>query len=671
MPFDIISHNTSSAPVDATPPGYVEYAAWLSDDLLVMVGWFPAAADASLTAALALDGLIVPLDIQWVAYPRRDILGADPTNGKVLVVRLRSPRPTGGQLGVLLIHSGSTVLELAPSDLAQSITDLPTLIHEGLMPLDTATRIAALDLLSSVLPAHERNGNGLQLSRRLFAIREALRTQQPACVIAPDQAQSLYIDTIAAVGDTGFYIQGWLRDRDSAIARLTAVAPEGFRVQLLDRLVLYPRPDIRAFYGDASGDGLSAGQGFVCYFDTGRPSYLPSGWVFELHLRGGAVLEAAAPTVVNDPIAARTLILSGLPLSILPHESLMLNHIFPAISQTQQHQPTQAEIASIVQYGPPPLTPDVSIVVPLYRRIDFVEQQLAQFVHDPELRQTDLIYVLDSPELADQLRDIAPFLYELYHTPFRIVVLKRNAGFSAASNAGARVGHGRLLLLLNSDVIPDQPGWLGRMVTFYDTTPRVGALGPKLLYEDDTLQHAGMYFHLPRATPLANLWQNMHYYKGLHRSLPAANVVRRVPGITGACLMVAMERFHQVGGLQALYVQGDHEDSDLCLRLIAAGYENWYLPDAELYHLEGQSYPDQMRGRNALYNRWLHTHLWGEQIVAVMERYTLAAPSPGTMQAQPDADPLKQDTWHIPQGKQRHPRRRSPRQRNTAFAGHR
>jgi GT2 family glycosyltransferase len=198
------------------------------------------------------------------------------------------------------------------------------------------------------------------------------------------------------------------------------------------------------------------------------------------------------------------------------------------------------------------------------------------------------------------------------------VTLKRNAGYSAANNVGVSLARGRLLLLLNSDVLPDQPGWLGVMAAFYDVTPGIGALGPKLLYEDDSLQHAGMYFSLLAS---AGVWENRHYFKGLHRSLAAANVPRPVPAVTGACLMIDSALYKEVGGLRGTYVQGDHEDSDLCLRLIEAGYENWYLPTAELYHLEGQSYPGALRQLTSQYNAWLHTQLWNEHIEAVMARY--------------------------------------------------
>jgi GT2 family glycosyltransferase len=274
-------------------------------------------------------------------------------------------------------------------------------------------------------------------------------------------------------------------------------------------------------------------------------------------------------------------------------------------------------IDKVAQYGTPPPNPTASIIIPLYGRIDFIEQQMAQFVQDPEISQADIIYVLDSPELSEAIFAAAPRLERLYRVPFRVATLKANVGYSGANNAGVSLARGRLLLLLNPDILPDRPGWLGRMASFYDVTPKVGALGPKLLYEDDAVQHAGLFFYREQAS---GLWNNEHYYKGMHRTLPPANVTRPVPAVSAACLMVAADLYGQLGGLSGLYIQGDYEDTDLCLRLIEAGRENWYLADVELYHLEGQSYPVGIRQLTGPYNRWLHSRQWGWLIEGIMSR---------------------------------------------------
>src|SRR5262249_13380419 len=152
--------------------------------------------------------------------------------------------------------------------------------------------------------------------------------------------------------------------------------------------------------------------------------------------------------------------------------------------------------------------------------------------------------MLDSPELADKLRQLAARLCVLYKTGFRIVGMKTNGGYSAANNTGAELARGKLLLFLNSDVLPDRPGWLRRMAEFYTAARDIGALGCKLVYEDNSLQHAGMTF-----SPLLGTqeYANVHYFKGMHRSLPAANVTRRVPAVTAACLMIDAGLYREMG----------------------------------------------------------------------------------------------------------------------------
>jgi GT2 family glycosyltransferase len=81
--------------------------------------------------------------------------------------------------------------------------------------------------------------------------------------------------------------------------------------------------------------------------------------------------------------------------------------------------------------------------------------------------------------------------------------------------------------------------------------------------------------------------------------------------------MIASDLYQKMGGLSGDYVQGDFEDSDLCLRLLAAGRQNWYFADVALYHLEASSYDPERRRLHDSFNRWLHTHLWAERLKAL------------------------------------------------------
>jgi GT2 family glycosyltransferase len=501
------------------------------------------------------------------------------------------------------------------------LTDLGTILTERLSGLGNGVARQVVEFISAAPTAHGLSDErDLALGSKLHTLRDALRQQLPPVAVEGDQPLSGHVDALMPIDDSAFFMMGWMRDGEAHITGLTAVTPEGEWCELLGRLFRLELPDFEVFAEGPYREPVD-GSKFVAYFETSSPSRLREPWVFELQNETGRAMEMYARPEVADIPSARAKILRSVPESALPDEQLMSNHIFPAIDRIQERASRSVEVANVVDYGHPEEAPEVSIIVPLYQRIDLVEHQLLQFNCDPEIRAEELIYVLDSPELDKAMADQARQLARLYRVPFRVVAMAHNAGFGAATNAGVSVARGRLLLLLNSDVLPAGPGWLGKMRAFHDSTADIGALGAKLLYEDDSLQHAGLYFEMMREGPTAGSWANMHYFKGLHKDLPAANVARPVPGVTAACLLIDKDLYERVGGLADVYVQGDYEDSELCLRLLEAGRENWYLPAAELYHLEGCSYSPTERGMTASYNRWLQTRRWGQAIEDVMTRY--------------------------------------------------
>ena len=588
----------------------LEHAASLAPDLLLLVARLGSSARTAVRASLHLGDRPYSLETRAMTCAG--------SGARLIVLELPSSAPDRCSFRSLVLEAGKASLALDPAALSRASTDLRTLVRDSLAGLDAEARAEVMEFLAAAAGGPRDAEDGLGLSKSLHLIREAIRERLPCSAIERGRPQAVHVESLLAIDERAFYVKGWMRSEDARVCSLAAVSPEGSRVELLEGLFRHARKDIDDFYGTEPDSPRASKCGFLGYFETGAPSRLPDGWLVEMRTAEGPAFEAAAPAITRDAAAVRRAVLADLTPRRSGGEDLIVHHVFPAMMRLQQRTHRRAEIESVDCYGRPNESAAVSIVVPLYQRLDFLEQQLAHFAHDPEIRDADLLYVLDSPEQADELRRSSEQLFRLYRVPFRVLTLTCNAGFSAANNLGASRAYGRLLLLLNSDVIPDRPGWLGTMTAFHDSTPGIGALGAKLLYEDDSLQHAGLYFSRPEC---ARHWENMHYFKGLHRSLPAANVARSVPAVTAACMMISAGLYSRLGGLRAIYAQADYEDSDLCLRLLEAGLENWYLPSAELYHLEGQSYPSELRRLAREYNLWLHTRLWNEQIEAVMGRF--------------------------------------------------
>ncbi len=230
--------------------------------------------------------------------------------------------------------------------------------------------------------------------------------------------------------------------------------------------------------------------------------------------------------------------------------------------------------------------------------------------------------MLDYPEhkelLLKKLRDLSL----LYRFPVRLAVMSTNGGYARATNAGASLAKSGQLVLMNSDVAPVTKGWLPAMLNAYNNAHdnKIGIIGPKLLYEDGGLQHAGMYFEID--TKYA-FYGNKHYFKGYPSGFAAANVSRTVPAVTGACMMLSRDLYKQLNGLSTDYVVGDFEDSDLCLRAYKAGYNSYYLASVEMYHFERQSMNQVAEDANARFNlnASIHAERWGRVIDEVMSAH--------------------------------------------------
>jgi GT2 family glycosyltransferase len=265
----------------------------------------------------------------------------------------------------------------------------------------------------------------------------------------------------------------------------------------------------------------------------------------------------------------------------------------------------------VYHFGKLTPTPKVSVIVPLYKRFDFIEHQVMEFCRDKSFREsTELIYVIDDPEIKQRVLTEASVLFSLYEMPIKVVDGRINRGFSESNNLGARHAQGDYLLFMNSDVIPNGPGWLPRMLEMFDSHKTTGAVGARLLFPDGGLQHAGMesiYVHSH------GIWTNQHPAKGMSPDNDS-DAGREVQLVTGACLLLPKYLFERVGGWDAGYLLGDFEDSDLCFAIQEAGYSVLYQPEAILTHLERQSFiglgSDRFRLRMTICNGVRHQQRW-------------------------------------------------------------
>jgi GT2 family glycosyltransferase len=222
--------------------------------------------------------------------------------------------------------------------------------------------------------------------------------------------------------------------------------------------------------------------------------------------------------------------------------------------------------------------PRCSIVIPVHGRAGLTRQCLDTILEERPDVPFEVIVVDDASE------DQTAALLESYGDRLRTVSLEANAGFAGACNAGARAAGGELLVFLNNDTIP-VAGWLDTLVGHADAHPAAGIVGAKLLFPNETVQHAGVV--------ICQDWNPRHIYAGFPAAHPAVNVSRRFQAVTAACMLVRRTAFDAAGGFDEAY-RNCLEDTDLCLKAIEAGHEVHYCHESVLYHLESVS-----RGRRA------------------------------------------------------------------------
>ncbi|MFA9375955.1 MAG: glycosyltransferase family 2 protein [Lachnotalea sp.] len=181
-------------------------------------------------------------------------------------------------------------------------------------------------------------------------------------------------------------------------------------------------------------------------------------------------------------------------------------------------------------------------------------------------------------------------LFEYYETlanirNISVVKYEGEFNYSAINNLGASHAKGEYIILLNNDIEIITDDWIEELL-MYAQRDDVGAVGAKLYYADDTIQHAGIVIGL-----------GAHRSAGhTHYRLPKANLgymgklyyAQDVTAVTGACLMVKKSLFDQLNGLDESFAVALN-DVDFCLRLRQLGLLNVFTPFAELYHYESKS----------------------------------------------------------------------------------
>lgn len=223
--------------------------------------------------------------------------------------------------------------------------------------------------------------------------------------------------------------------------------------------------------------------------------------------------------------------------------------------------------------------PLISIIIPNKDEKESLEACLKSIWEKTTYKNYEII-VVENNSTSDE---IFQYYKEISQKGVRLLRWKKEFNYSAINNFGAAHAKGEFLLFLNNDVTVITPDWLTELAGLCQRK-EVGAAGVKLLYPDNTIQHAGCVIGI------GGIAGHMFVDMPANRTgyLHKASLLQDMSAVTAACMIMKKQVFDQVGGFtEELAVA--FNDVDLCLKINKAGSLVVYDPYVQLYHMESKT----------------------------------------------------------------------------------
>lgn len=223
--------------------------------------------------------------------------------------------------------------------------------------------------------------------------------------------------------------------------------------------------------------------------------------------------------------------------------------------------------------------PLVSILIPNKDQVDTLDKCLRSIEERTDYDNYEII-IIENNSTEQKTFD---YYNQICNDKIRVVYWKKEFNYSAINNFGVDQAKGEYLLLLNNDMEVISRDWMSELLG-HCQRPEVGAVGARLYYPDDTVQHAGIIIGIGGVAGSVFVGMKRGYTGYMHR----AAIQQDLSAVTAACMMIKRSVFEEAGRLEE-QLKVAFNDVDLCLKIRKNGYLIVYDPYVELYHYESKT----------------------------------------------------------------------------------
>mgnify|MGYP001172017503 CR=1 FL=1 len=251
-----------------------------------------------------------------------------------------------------------------------------------------------------------------------------------------------------------------------------------------------------------------------------------------------------------------------------------------------------------IKYHGSAINPLVSIIIPTRDRIELVKVCIDGIINKTSYKNWEILIIDNDSKEKESLE----YFDNLQSEQIRVLKFEGEFNYSAINNFGVKESKGEVVVLLNNDIEVIDSEWLTELVS-HATRPEIGAVGGRLYYSDDHVQHDGIILGIGGVAGYAH----SRLKRDAVGTFGGSRLIRNYAAVTAAVLAIRKCIFEEVNGLDEVNLKVAFNDVDFCLRVGEAGYRNLYTPYCELYHHESLSRgPDIGSEKSARFEKEVH-----------------------------------------------------------------